>query len=68
LRRTAIGRESDMKLITWSMQWGRGVDLDRIVAHAQRFSDFDVLCGGPLWVVNGHLARRATADIRVRRL
>ena len=37
-----------MKLITWNIQWGRGadgrVDLDRIVAHAQRFSDFDVLC------------------------
>jgi hypothetical protein len=39
-----------MKLITWNMQWGRGVDLDRIVAQAQRFSDFDVLFGGPLWV------------------
>jgi endonuclease/exonuclease/phosphatase family metal-dependent hydrolase len=37
-----------MKLITWNIQWGRGadgrVDLDRIVAHAQRFADFDVLC------------------------
>ena len=36
-----------MKLITWNIQWGRGadgrVDLDRIVAHAQRFADFDVL-------------------------
>jgi endonuclease/exonuclease/phosphatase family metal-dependent hydrolase len=37
-----------MKLITWNIQWGKGadgrVDLDRIVAHAQRFADFDVLC------------------------
>jgi endonuclease/exonuclease/phosphatase family metal-dependent hydrolase len=37
-----------MKLITWNIQWGRGadgrVDLDRIVAHAQWFADFDVLC------------------------
>jgi endonuclease/exonuclease/phosphatase family metal-dependent hydrolase len=37
-----------MKLITWNIQWGRGadgrVDLDRVVAHAHRFADFDVLC------------------------
>lgn len=37
-----------MKLITWNIQWGRGadgrVDLDRIVAHARRLADFDVLC------------------------
>ena len=37
-----------MKLVTWNIQWGRGadgrVDLDRIVAHARRFADFDVLC------------------------
>lgn len=37
-----------MKLITWNIQWGRGadgrVDLDRIVAHASRVADFDVLC------------------------
>jgi endonuclease/exonuclease/phosphatase family metal-dependent hydrolase len=37
-----------MKLNTWNIQWGRGadgrVDLDRIVAHVQRFSDFDVPC------------------------
>ena len=37
-----------MKLITWNIQWGRGadgrVDCDRIVAHARRFADFDVLC------------------------
>lgn len=37
-----------MKIITWNIQWGRGadgrVDLDRIVAHALRFADFDVLC------------------------
>jgi endonuclease/exonuclease/phosphatase family metal-dependent hydrolase len=37
-----------MKLITWNIQWGRGadgrVDLDRIVAHAGRVADFDVMC------------------------
>ena len=37
-----------MNLVTWNIQWGRGadgrVDLDRIVSHARRFADFDVLC------------------------
>ncbi len=37
-----------MKLITWNLQWGRGldgrVDLARIVAHARTMADFDVLC------------------------
>jgi endonuclease/exonuclease/phosphatase family metal-dependent hydrolase len=37
-----------MKLVTWNIQWGRGadgaVDLRRVVSHAQRFADFDVLC------------------------
>jgi endonuclease/exonuclease/phosphatase family metal-dependent hydrolase len=37
-----------MNLLTWNIQWGRGadgvVDLDRIVAHARRVADFDVLC------------------------
>jgi len=37
-----------MKLVTWNIQWGRGVDgrvdLDRIVADARRLADFDVLC------------------------
>jgi endonuclease/exonuclease/phosphatase family metal-dependent hydrolase len=37
-----------MRLVTWNIQWGRGVDgvvdLDRIVAHARRAADFDVLC------------------------
>jgi endonuclease/exonuclease/phosphatase family metal-dependent hydrolase len=37
-----------MNLVTWNIQWGRGadgrVDLDRIVAHASRLADFDVLC------------------------
>ena len=37
-----------MKLITWNIQWGRGldgrVDLARIVAHARSLADFDVLC------------------------
>jgi endonuclease/exonuclease/phosphatase family metal-dependent hydrolase len=36
-----------MKLITWNIQWGRGldgrVDLARIVAHARTMADFDVL-------------------------
>jgi endonuclease/exonuclease/phosphatase family metal-dependent hydrolase len=37
-----------MRLITWNIQWGLGadgkVDLERIVAHARRLADFDVLC------------------------
>src|SRR3569832_2392404 len=37
-----------MKLITWNIQSGRGVDgrvdLQRILAHARRLADFDVLC------------------------
>lgn len=37
-----------MKLMTWNIQWGRGVDgrvdLGRILADARDFSDFDVLC------------------------
>ena len=37
-----------MKLVTWNIQWGRGldgrVDLARIVAHARALADFDVLC------------------------
>jgi endonuclease/exonuclease/phosphatase family metal-dependent hydrolase len=37
-----------MKLITWNVQWCRGmdgrVDPSRIVAEARRLADFDVLC------------------------
>ena len=37
-----------MKLITWNIQWGRGidgrVDLERIVRHARSIADFDVIC------------------------
>jgi endonuclease/exonuclease/phosphatase family metal-dependent hydrolase len=37
-----------MKLITWNIQWGRGVDgkvdLERIVRDARALADFDVLC------------------------
>ncbi|HUQ29153.1 MAG TPA: endonuclease/exonuclease/phosphatase family protein [Usitatibacter sp.] len=37
-----------MKLITWNIQWGRGVDgrvdLERIVRNARDIADFDVLC------------------------
>jgi endonuclease/exonuclease/phosphatase family metal-dependent hydrolase len=37
-----------MKLITWNIQWGRGVDgrvdLERIVRHARSMADFDVIC------------------------
>lgn len=37
-----------MKLITWNIQWGLGIDgrldLARIVADAKRIADFDVLC------------------------
>src|SRR4051794_23585608 len=37
-----------MKLITWNIQWCRGVDgsvdPERIVRHARALGDFDVLC------------------------
>jgi endonuclease/exonuclease/phosphatase family metal-dependent hydrolase len=37
-----------MKLITWNIQWGLGIDgrcdLKRVVADARRIADFDVLC------------------------
>ncbi|MBI0539626.1 endonuclease [Roseomonas sp. KE2513] len=37
-----------MRLITWNIQWGLGmdgrVDLARIVDHARALADFDVLC------------------------
>ena len=37
-----------MRLITWNIQWGRGVDgrvdLERIVRTARGIADFDVLC------------------------
>lgn len=37
-----------MKLITWNIQWGLGIDgvfsLQRIVDHARELADFDVLC------------------------
>jgi endonuclease/exonuclease/phosphatase family metal-dependent hydrolase len=37
-----------MKLVTWNIQWGCGldgrVDLARIVATARAMADFDVLC------------------------
>ncbi|HET7549318.1 MAG TPA: endonuclease/exonuclease/phosphatase family protein [Usitatibacter sp.] len=37
-----------MRLVTWNIQWGRGiddrVDLARIVETARRLADFDVLC------------------------
>jgi endonuclease/exonuclease/phosphatase family metal-dependent hydrolase len=37
-----------MKLITWNIQWGLGLDgrcdLARVVADAKRIADFDALC------------------------
>ena len=37
-----------MKLITWNIQWCRGVDLKvdaaRVIAQARKLADFDVLC------------------------
>ena len=37
-----------MKLITWNIQWGRGIDLKvdlaRIARSVREFADFDVLC------------------------
>jgi endonuclease/exonuclease/phosphatase family metal-dependent hydrolase len=41
-------RGSEVRLITWNIQWGRGldgrVDLARIVSTAREIADFDVLC------------------------
>ena len=40
--------DEPVKLMTWNVQWCRGVDLHvdpaRIVAEAKRIADFDVLC------------------------
>lgn len=37
-----------MKLVTWNIQWGLGIDgifgLKRVVDHARSLADFDVLC------------------------
>jgi endonuclease/exonuclease/phosphatase family metal-dependent hydrolase len=37
-----------MKIITWNIQWGLGVDgrvdLERLICDARRMTDFDVLC------------------------
>jgi endonuclease/exonuclease/phosphatase family metal-dependent hydrolase len=37
-----------MRLITWNIQWGRGVDgrvdLARVAAHVRALGDFDVMC------------------------
>jgi len=37
-----------MKLITWNIQWARGVDgrvdVKRVVEAARAMADFDVLC------------------------
>jgi endonuclease/exonuclease/phosphatase family metal-dependent hydrolase len=37
-----------MRLITWNVQWGRGmdgrVDPARVIAHAREMADFDVIC------------------------
>jgi len=37
-----------MRLITWNIQWGLGMDrrldLERVVRDARRIADFDVLC------------------------
>lgn len=37
-----------MKLLTWNIQWGRGIDLDvdiaRIAREARAIADFDLLC------------------------
>lgn len=46
-RRLGLGR-LDMRIVSWNIQWGRGVDgrvdLQRVLREARRFSDFDVLC------------------------
>ncbi|MCU0933013.1 MAG: endonuclease, partial [Thiobacillaceae bacterium] len=37
-----------MKLLSWNIQWGRGldgrVDLARIAGEIRRIGDFDVIC------------------------
>jgi endonuclease/exonuclease/phosphatase family metal-dependent hydrolase len=47
MRKTAE-RIQPMKLVTWNIQWCRGVDgrvdCARIVEHARALADFDVLC------------------------
>src|SRR5213075_3202100 len=47
-RRAFQPKQRPMKIITWNVQWCRGVDrrVDpaRIVAHAKALADFDVLC------------------------
>lgn len=52
-----------MKLITWNIQWGRGVDgrvdLDRIISQAKHLADFDVLC---LQEVNAGFAELPGSD------
>ena len=46
--RAGIRGSGEMKLITWNVQWCRGVDQKvdaaRVVAEAKRLADFDVLC------------------------
>jgi endonuclease/exonuclease/phosphatase family metal-dependent hydrolase len=41
-------REATMKLLSWNIQWGRGmdgrVDLARVVRDLRRSGDFDVIC------------------------
>src|SRR5205807_10153165 len=48
IRTIVHARRYQMKLITWNVQWCRGVDgkVDpaRIVRHAKAIADFDVLC------------------------
>lgn len=45
-----------MKLLSWNVQWFRGVDgvvdVDRVIRHARNLCDFDVLC---LQEVSAHL-------------
>jgi endonuclease/exonuclease/phosphatase family metal-dependent hydrolase len=41
-------KETDMKLLSWNIQWGRGldgrVDLPRILRRIREIGDFDVIC------------------------
>ena len=59
----SLGRIRAMKLITWNIQWGRGidgVDLGRIAPRCE-MADFDVLCLQEV-ADNFQAWRAATAD------
>lgn len=60
-----------MKLVTWNIQWARGVDgrvdLDRVVGTARALADFDVLCLQEV-VVNFPALAGSSGENQVERL